>query len=80
MNIENIEDLKTHVQGIVVKAYGDFKRKIMLYLNRYTEKKTDIPQDTQREIFKLKWHIQYHPSGEIEPTRNWTLEQLDKLA
>lgn len=80
MSIESLEDLKTAVQGIVVKDYGDFKRKTILYLNRYSETIDTSEAEVRRELFKLKWHIQFHPTGEIEPTRNWTLTQLDQLA
>ena len=79
MTIESIEDLKTAVQGIVVKDYGDFKRKTVLYINRYYETLKDPSEDLNTKLFRLKWAIQYHPTGDIEPTRQWTLSQLDNL-
>lgn len=80
MEIENIDDLKTAIQGIIVKDYGDFKRKSVLYLNRFTETQGQLSEDSERKMNRLKWHIQFHPSGDIESTRQWTLNQLDTLA
>ena len=58
MSTANLEDLKTAIQGIVVKDYGDFKRKTILYLNRYAEDIYTSNDDIRRELFRLKWHIQ----------------------
>jgi|GEM_PF-7048082 len=79
MTIETIDDLKTAIIGVVVKDYGDFKRKTILYLNRYMETQGKLSEDMERKLFRLKWAIQYHPSGDIEPTRLWTLQQVDQL-
>lgn len=78
MTIENLTDLKSAIQGIVVKDYGDFKRKTILYLNRFVETLDTTDDEFRRQLFRLKWHIQYHPNDEIEVTRNWTLNQLSQ--
>lgn len=77
-HIEDLDDLKTAVQSIIVKDYGDFKRKTVLYLNRYKEKHS-LNAQQQQLMTELMNKIQYNPNLDIENTRTWTLEQLEKL-
>lgn len=77
-NISNLDDLKTAISSINVKDYGDFKRKAILYLNRYAEVKA--LQGAKRQIFNdLVSRIQYHTDQNIEKTRSWSLQQLKSL-
>ena len=78
-SVETIDDLKTAVQGIVVKDYGDFKRKTMTYLNRYLENKGDLSEEEQKQVQFMKWYIQFHPNLDLNSTKLWTLQQLEKL-
>jgi hypothetical protein len=77
--IQNLEDLKTAVQSISVKDYGDFKRKIVLYINRYKETRQLSTQD-QKIFIEMIEKIQFHPSLDIESTRNWTMDKLNQLS
>ncbi|MCB0377813.1 MAG: hypothetical protein KDD33_04910 [Bdellovibrionales bacterium] len=77
--INTIEDLKMAVQGISVKDYGDFKRKTILYLNRFMENHEKAPEEAQKKIDFMKWCIQFHPNLDLKTTRLWTLAQLDEL-
>ena len=75
----SITELKTAIQGIIVKDYGDFKRKTITYINRYTEENQPLPDQKRRQVDQLKWYIQFHPTHQIEATRQWTLSKLDEL-
>lgn len=74
-----IEELKTAIQGIIVKDYGDFKRKTITYLNRYSEEHNKLSDSARRQLDQLKWYIQFHPTHQIEATRQWALNKLDEL-
>lgn len=76
--IKNVEDLHNSIQGIVVKDYGDFKRKTITYLNRFSENRV-LNADQENQIFFLKWYIQYHPNLHLNETKLWTLKQIQKL-
>ena len=76
--IENVEDLKNSIQGIVVKDYGDFKRKTVTYLNRFAEN-SNLSEEQQKHLFFMKWYIQFHPNLHISDTKNWALAQVDKF-
>ncbi len=77
-NIATLDDLKTAIRTINVKDYGDFKRKAVLYLNRFADVKK--LQGSQLKTFnELIDKIQYHANQDIEKTRNWSLEQLKKF-
>lgn len=76
--IQNIEDLKTAIQAILVKDYGDFKRKLVLYLNRFQETK-NLPTSQQKIFVQMIDRIQFHPVQDIESTRSWTLDQLKQI-
>ncbi len=76
--IKTHTDLKNSVQSIVVKDYGDFKRKTITYLNRYSENNS-LSEEQEKQLFFMKWYIQYHPNHQLEETKLWTLNQIDKL-
>ncbi|MBY0315007.1 MAG: hypothetical protein K2Q26_05780 [Bdellovibrionales bacterium] len=74
-NINTITDLKTAIQTINVKDYGDFKRKAVLYINRFLE--THPTSATQKKMFStMVYQIQFQPNFDIEKTRAYTLQQL----
>lgn len=78
-SIKNLADLTTAIATINVKDYGDFKRKAVLYLNRFKEVKS--MNATQKAAFtELVDRIQFHSNQDIEKTRNWSLQQLKKLS
>lgn len=76
--IQNLDDLKVAIQSIIVKDYGDFKRKLVLYITRFQETRSFTAD--QKTKFNLMIHrIQFHPIMDIESTRSWTLDQLNQL-
>ena len=76
--METINDLRNSVQAIFVKNYGDFKRKAITYVNRF-EESTSLNENQKKQIYLLKWYVQYYPNHKITETKQWTLEQIDKI-
>lgn len=77
-NIQTIDDLKTAIQGIIVKDYGDFKRKTITYMNRYLENHT-LGKEAQKKVHFMRWYIQFHPNLDLINTKLWTLQQLEEF-
>lgn len=76
--IETKQDLQQTIRSLVVKDYGDFKRKILLYIARYKE--LHRPNQQQNKIYsELVDRIQFHPNQDIESTRNWVVTKLSSL-
>lgn len=76
--VDSLEDLKISIQGINVKDYGDFKRKSVLYINRFLENKATT-ESTKKALTAVLHKIQYHSNLDIERTRFWTLQQIKAL-
>ena len=79
IEMKRVEDLKNSIQAIVVKDYGDFKRKTVTYLNRFSEN-NDLNEDQQKHMLFLKWYIQFHPNHQLNETKRWTLNQIEKFS
>lgn len=75
--IESLKDLKAAFQTIIVKDYGDFKRKAVLYIHRYME--VGIPAEQKKSLSQLIHQIQYQPNFDIEKTRALSLQKLRDL-
>ncbi len=78
IEMQNVDDLRNSIQGIVVKDYGDFKRKTVTYLNRFNEN-NKLNDKQLKHIEFLKWYIQYHPTLDLSQTKQWTLNQIEKF-
>ena len=78
IEMKNVDDLRNNIQAIVVKDYGDFKRKTITYLNRFNENNT-LSEEEQKHLFFLKWYIQFHPNHQLSETKQWTLNQIEKF-
>lgn len=78
VHIETVDDLQNLIQAIVVKDYGDFKRKTVTYLNRFSENNS-LSDEQKKQMLFLKWYIQFHPNGQLTETKQWTLDQIQKL-
>lgn len=76
--VDSIDDLKTSIQSINVKDYGDFKRKAVLYVNRFMELKS-VSASQKKVLREMIDKIQFHPTLDIERTRFWALQQLKNL-
>lgn len=78
-SISNINDLKAAILSINVKDYGDFKRKVVLYLNRFLEEKK-LNAEQREALSKIIDNVQFqNHTVEIEKMRYWSLDQLNKL-
>ncbi len=78
IEMKNVDDLRNSIQGIVVKDYGDFKRKTVTYLNRFSEL-NKLNDDQLKHLQFLKWYIQFHPNYQLAETKQWTLNQVEKF-
>lgn len=78
IEMKNVEDLRNSIQAIVVKDYGDFKRKTITYLNRFSEN-NQLSEEQQKHMQLLKWYIQFHPTFQLGETKQWTLNQIEKF-
>ena len=79
IEMKSVEDLRNSIQAIVVKDYGDFKRKTITYLNRFAEN-NPLSEDQEKQMHFMKWYIQFHPNHQLGETKLWTLNQIEKLA
>ena len=78
IQVKNVDDLQNSIQAIVVKDYGDFKRKTVTYLNRFKENNS-LTEEQEKQMFFMKWYIQFHPNQHLVETKQWTLDQIEKL-
>ena len=62
-------------QVIIVKDYGDFKRKTVTYLNRFSAN-NKLTKEQDKHLFFLKWYIQYHPNLQLDETKQWSLQRV----
>lgn len=76
--VASLDDLKISIQSINVKDYGDFKRKSILYINRFLENKP-VSSSVQNIFTEMIHKIQYSPNLDIETTRFWTLQKIKSL-
>ncbi len=78
IEMKSVDDLRNSIQAIVVKDFGDFKRKTVTYLNRFSEN-NELDEEQQKHMYFLKWYIQFHPNFELAETKQWTLNQIEKF-
>jgi len=77
-NIKSTEDLKSAILTINVKDYGDFKRKVVLYLNRFRED-NKLSSEHSVIINTMVEKLQFSPPLDIERARSWSIDQLSKF-
>ncbi len=77
-NIKNIDDLRTAILTINVKDYGDFKRKVVLYLNRFLEEQK-INAQQRAVIENVIDKVQFQATTDIERIRSWSIDQLSQI-
>lgn len=78
--MESIESFAEKVRWLHEPEYGDFKRKVGLYLNRLEQ---SLSPDRKAEmadlIGKLRQEILYTTTGDVEKTRALILAFADKI-
>jgi hypothetical protein len=76
---QSVKEFYDKVNWLNEIEYGDFKRKVGLYLNRLEENlKTQNPE-AHSLLNRIKDTVVFNPSGEIEATRMKALELSQKL-
>ena len=77
------EALKTFIEQIrwlYEPEYGDFKRKVGLYIQRLEEKHPELAQGLAKDVLaEIKTKVIYNPSGDIEATRRQILQMAHEL-
>ncbi|MCB0365887.1 MAG: hypothetical protein H6624_07130 [Bdellovibrionaceae bacterium] len=76
---ELVEQFLNNTSGLNEVDYGDFKRKVGLYLMRLEEGLGASSPDVQLLCDEIRRIVVYQPSGNIRQTRQRTLELADKL-
>ena len=76
---QTVKEFYDKVNWLNEVEYGDFKRKVGLYLNRLEESLKARNPEAIKIIQKLKDVVVFNPNGESEPTRMKALELSQKL-
>lgn len=77
-----IQNLYDKVKWLREPEFGDFKRKVGLYLEKAREdldSKRGSHQDLLNNLDELKFQVVYAPNGDIEATRALVLSKLLSL-
>jgi hypothetical protein len=77
MGSEQVSEFIKRVESLYEVEYGDFKRKVGLYINRLEQEFRD-PQSRQI-IQEMRQHVLYSPTADIETAREKTLQLARKL-
>mgnify|MGYP006969543498 CR=1 FL=1 len=77
---KRINEFKEQVQWLHEPEFGDFKRKVALYIDRLA-KDIGAPQNPtlRSQIEEMKKVVIYSPSGDMEKTRTKTLELAERM-
>ncbi len=80
---QNISSALSHfevqIQSIVVKDYGDFRRKANTYFDRLVEDLGDSSSKVQPHLSELKNLIAFTSNGNIEDVKQTILSHAEKL-
>ncbi len=76
---EAIDLFETQVQGIVVKDYGDFRRKVNTYFERLLESLDETDLKKGRELEQIKAKLVQVTNGEIEQDRLQILQLFNEF-
>ncbi len=75
---EAVKKFIDQVRWLYEPEYGDFKRKIGLYIERL-EEAYPTGQDAQKVLADMKSTVIYNPNGDIEATRRQVLQMAHLL-
>lgn len=76
---EAIEEFMKTVKWVHEFEYGDFKRKLGLYVNRLGERLGKKDQLTKNILAEMRQVIVFDPDGDIEATRSRAIRLAEKL-
>jgi len=64
------------VRWLYEPEFGDFKRKLGLYLERLEE---NLPESSQSVVSNMRTAVVFNPNGDIESTRRQVIEMATQL-
>lgn len=77
---EALKNFIDQVRWLYEAEYGDFKRKVGLYLERLEQTLPESSQGrTKPVIEEIKSKVIYSPSGDIESTRRQIIQKMHEL-
>ncbi len=76
---EAIDLFETQLLGIVVKDYGDFRRKVNTYFERLLESLDETDLKKGRELEQIKAKLVQVTNGEIEQDRLQILQLFNEF-
>lgn len=76
----SIQDFSDQVRWLHEIEYGDFKRKLGLYLNRLQSSLEPAQQRAARDLFdQIRQDVLFNGKDDIEAARQRTLELADQI-
>ena len=77
---EAVQKFIDQVRWLYEPEFGDFKRKLGLYIERLEEAHPNLGDGHAKEVFdKLKSTVIYNPNGDMELTRRQVIEMAHQL-
>jgi hypothetical protein len=77
---EAVKQFIDQVRWLYEPEYGDFKRKLGLYIERLEEANPELGQgDAQKVMANMKSAVVYNPNGDIELTRRQVIQMAHEL-
>ncbi len=74
-----IDGFMSTVGELYEKDYGDFMRRVVLYLERLVQESGAGPQE-KKALLEIKSYLVYNPNFDIESTRNRVLRDVRNIA
>lgn len=74
-----IMELCEKVKWLHEPEFGDFKRRVGLYLDQFRESLDPSETGLRRSLEELKYQVVYAPNGDMEATRALVISKLKSL-
>ena len=69
-SIQNLHQFMDQIRWLYEPEYGDFKRKVGLYIQRLEEAQPELKKGASKKVLEtMKTTVVYNPTGDIESTR-----------
>ncbi len=77
---EALRQFIDQVRWLYEPEFGDFKRKVGLYIQRLEESNPSLKSGRAKEVLSdMKTTVVYNPNGDIEATRRQLLKMAQEL-
>lgn len=81
MDAQTVTKFIEQVRWLYEPEYGDFKRKVGLYIQRLEESNPELKKGQARKVLEtMKTAVLFDPNGDIESTRRKILQLASELA